>query len=184
MPSKPPYPPEVRERAIKMVFEYQAEYPSQWRAISSIAGKFGMTAEALRSWVRQAEIDRGKRPGITTSEAERIKDLERENRELRGANEILKAASAFFARELDRQPPKRWPGSSTSTARSSGSSRSARRCRSLRRPTTPSRSESASRRLALCAMQSCSLRSRACTQRATTGRMGRKVWLQLRREWT
>ncbi len=107
MSRKPPYPLEVRERVVRLVFEHQAEYSSQWKAITSIANKFGMTAETLRSWVRQAEIDRGKRPGITTSEAERIRDLERENRELRRANEILKAASAFFARELDPQPPKR-----------------------------------------------------------------------------
>jgi transposase len=90
-----------------MVFEHAGEYSSQWAAIQSIAGKFGMTAETLRNWVRQAEVDGGKRPGITTAEAERIKELERENRELRRANEILKAASAFFARELDPQPPRR-----------------------------------------------------------------------------
>ena len=107
MGRKPPYPPEVRERAVGMVLDHQHEYESQWSAIRSIAEKFGMTTETLRSWVRQAEIDGGKRPGVTSVEAERIKDLERENRELRRANEILKAASAFFARELDPQPPKR-----------------------------------------------------------------------------
>jgi transposase len=90
-----------------MVFEQQQEYGSQWAAITSIAGKFGMTAETLRNWVRQAETDQGKRPGLTSAEAQRIKELERENRELRRANEILKAASAFFARELDPQLPKR-----------------------------------------------------------------------------
>jgi transposase len=90
-----------------MVFEQQGAYASQWAAITSIASKFGMTAETLRSWVRQAETDTGKRPGVTSVEAERVKELERENRELRRANEILKAASAFFARELDPQPPKR-----------------------------------------------------------------------------
>jgi transposase len=90
-----------------MVFEHRHEYASQWAAITSIAGKFGMTPETLRGWVRQAEIDDGRRPGVSSVEAERIKDLERENRELRRANEILKAASAFFARELDPQPPKR-----------------------------------------------------------------------------
>jgi len=79
----------------------------QWAAIRSIAEKFDMSKETLRAWVRQAEVDDGKRPGTTSAEAERIKDLERENRELRRANEILKAASAFFARELDPQPPKR-----------------------------------------------------------------------------
>jgi transposase len=90
-----------------MVFEQQGAYESQWAAITSIAQKFGMTAETLRSWVRQAETDTGKRPGVTSAEAERVKELERENRELRRANEILKAASAFFARELDPHPPKR-----------------------------------------------------------------------------
>jgi transposase len=107
MGRRPPYPPEVRERATRMVFEHRHEYESQWAAITSIAGKFGMMAETLRGWVRQAEVDDGKRLGVTTSEAERIKELERENRELRRANEILKAASAFFARELDPQPPRR-----------------------------------------------------------------------------
>ena len=107
MGNRPPYPPEIRERATKMVFEHRHEYESQWAAITSIAGKFGMTAETLRGWVRQAEVDDGRRPGTTTAEAERIKELERENRELRRANEILKAASAFFARELDPQPPRR-----------------------------------------------------------------------------
>jgi transposase len=95
------YPPELRERAVRMVLEHQHEYPSQWTAIISIAGKFGMTCETLRRWVRQVEVDEGTRPGITTSDAERIKELERENRELRRANEILKSASAFFAAELD-----------------------------------------------------------------------------------
>jgi transposase len=107
MSRKPPYPREVRERAVKMVLEHRHEYDSQWAAITSIAGKFGMTAETLRGWVRRAEVDEGRRPGTTTVEAARIKELERENRELRRANEILKAASAFFARALDSQPPKR-----------------------------------------------------------------------------
>jgi transposase len=107
MGRRPPYPREVRERAVRMVFEHRGEYPSQWAAITSIAEKFGMTAETLRSWVRLAEVDDGKRPGVTTAEAERIRELERENRELRRANEILKAASAFFARELDPHPPRR-----------------------------------------------------------------------------
>jgi transposase len=107
MGRRPPYPREVRERAVRMVFEHRHEYDSQWAAITSIAEKFGMTAETLRGWVRQAEVDTGHRPGTTAAEAERIRELERENRELRRANEILKAASAFFARELDPQPPKR-----------------------------------------------------------------------------
>ncbi len=105
MPRKPPYPREVRERAVRMVLEHRADYESEWSAITSIAEKFGMTAETLRSWVRQSQVDTGSRPGMTTQEAERIKELERENRELRRANDILKAASAFFARELDPPPP-------------------------------------------------------------------------------
>jgi transposase len=100
------YPVEVRERAVRMVFEHQDEYDSQWAAICSIASKLGMTAETLRKWVRRAEIDEGQRPGLTTSEREHLKELERENKELRRANEILKAAAAFFGAELDRRPKK------------------------------------------------------------------------------
>ena len=85
------------------MFEHQDEYPSQWKAIESIAKKLGVNHETLRKWVRAAEVDGGKRPGVTTEERSRIKELERENRELRRANEILKAASAFFGAELDRQ---------------------------------------------------------------------------------
>jgi transposase len=101
-----PYPREIRERAVRMVLEHQQDYESQWEAICSVAEKLGPTAETVRKWVRRAEIDGGVRPGVTTAEAERIRQLERENRELRRANEILKAASAFFARELDPQPPR------------------------------------------------------------------------------
>jgi transposase len=98
------YPLELRERAVRLVLEHREEYPSEWAAILSISQKCGMGHETLRKWVRQAEVDDGRRPGTTTAEGERIKELERENRELRRANEILKAASAFFARELDPQP--------------------------------------------------------------------------------
>lgn len=98
------YPPEVRERAVRMVLDHQGDHPSQWAAIRSIADKFGMTHETLRRWVRQAETDEGLRPGLTTDERERLKALERENFELRRANDILKSASAFFAAELDRPP--------------------------------------------------------------------------------
>jgi transposase len=98
------YPAEVRERAVRLVMEHRGEYESEWAALTSIAQKCGMTPETLRKWVRQTEIDGGRRPGISSADAERIKELERENRELRRANEILKAASAFFARELDPQP--------------------------------------------------------------------------------
>jgi transposase len=102
-PSK--YSPEVRERAVRLVFEQQGEHESQWAAICSIAEKMGCTGETLRKWVRQAERDMGKRAGLTTSERERLKELERENRELKRANEILRKASAFFAQaELDRRP--------------------------------------------------------------------------------
>jgi transposase len=98
------YSPEVRERAVRLVREHEPEYPSQWAAIRSIAGKVGCSAEALRHWLRQAERDEGRRPGLTTEEQQRVKVLERENRELRRANEILRKASAYFAQaELDRR---------------------------------------------------------------------------------
>jgi transposase len=104
MGRKSKYPTEVRERAVRLVFEQQEAHESQWAAISSIAGKMGCTAETLRKWVRQMERDVGKRPGLTTGERERLKDLERENRELKRANEILRKASAYFAQaELDRR---------------------------------------------------------------------------------
>jgi transposase len=98
------YSPEVRERAVRMVFEQQQEHGSQWAALQSIAAKIGCTSETLRKWVRRAERDSGQRTGMTSSERERLKALERENRELRRANEILRKASAFFAQaELDRR---------------------------------------------------------------------------------
>ena len=102
--TSPRYSPELRERAVRMVLEHQGDHGSQWAAIASIAGKVGCTPESLRRWVRQAERDRGLRAGATTDERERIKALERENRELRQANEILRKASAYFAQaELDRR---------------------------------------------------------------------------------
>lgn len=98
------YSPEVRERAVRMFFEHTDQYPSQWEAMTSIASKIGCSGETLRKWVRQAERDRVQRPGPTSQECERIKELERENRELRQANEILRKASAYFAQaELDRR---------------------------------------------------------------------------------
>ena len=97
------YPAEVRERAVRLVFEHRGDYGSQWAAMCSIAGKFGCTAETLRRWVRQAERDSGARPGMTSDDRERVRALEREVRELRQANEILRKASAYFAQaELDR----------------------------------------------------------------------------------
>jgi transposase-like protein len=98
------YSPEVRARAVRMVLEHAGDHASQWAAIGSIAGKIGCTAETLRGWVRQAERDQSQRAGPTSEERERIKTLERENRELRQANEILRKASAYFAlAELDRR---------------------------------------------------------------------------------
>jgi len=97
------YSPEVRARAVRMVLDHQGDYASQWSAIISIASKIGCTGETLRRWVRQVERDRGLRDGTTTEERDRLKALERENRELRQANEILRKASAYFAQaELDR----------------------------------------------------------------------------------
>jgi transposase-like protein len=99
------YSPEVQERAVRLVFEHAGEHDSQWAAIGSIASKIGCTAETLRKWVRQAERDQGKRSGLSSSERDRLKELERENRELKRANEILRKASAFFAQaELARRP--------------------------------------------------------------------------------
>ena len=104
MRKSPKFSPEVIERAVRMVFDAKDQYPSQWAAIESIAGKIGCTAETLRRWVRQTERDQGLCDGPSAAEQQRIKALEREVRELRRANEILKLASAFFAQaELDRR---------------------------------------------------------------------------------
>lgn len=98
------FSPEVRERAVRLVQQHRGEYPSLWAAVESIAPKIGCSAETLLEWVKRAEIDAGQRAGVTTAEAQRIKELEREVKELRRANEILKTASAFFAQaELDRK---------------------------------------------------------------------------------
>jgi transposase len=102
-PSK--YSPELRERAVRLVFEHQQEHPSQWATTRSVAEKIGCPVEVLRRWVRQAERDAGERPGLTTDERAELKRLQRENVELKRANEILRKASAFFAQaELDRRP--------------------------------------------------------------------------------
>ena len=98
------FSPEVRERAVRLVQEHRGEYPSLWAAVESIAPKIGCVPQTLLEWVKRAEVDAGARPGMTTTEMQRIKELERENKELRRANEILKTASAFFAQaELDRK---------------------------------------------------------------------------------
>jgi transposase-like protein len=98
------FSPEVRERAVRMVQEHSAEYPSLWAAAQSIAPKIGCTPETLIEWFKREQIDTGQRPGVTSADAQRIKELERENKELRRANDILKTASAFFAQaELDRR---------------------------------------------------------------------------------
>ncbi len=96
---------EVRERAVRMVFDHGSEHGSEWEAMCSIAEKIGCSAETLRKWVRQTEVDTGRRGGLTTVEQARVKELERENRELRRTNDILRKASAYFAQaELDRRP--------------------------------------------------------------------------------
>jgi transposase len=98
------FSPELRERAVRMVLEHRGDHASHWAAIVSISAKVGCTAETLRRWVKQAERDQGHKPGLTTDERDRMKALERENRELKQVNEILRKASAYFAQaELDRR---------------------------------------------------------------------------------
>jgi transposase-like protein len=98
------FSPEVRERAVRMVQEHRSEYPSLWAAVESIAPKIGCVPQTLLDWVKRGEVDAGARPGVSPAEVQRVKDLEREVKELRRANEILKLASAFFAQaELDRR---------------------------------------------------------------------------------
>src|SRR3954453_6976396 len=103
---RPPYPQEMRDRAVRMVFDHQGEYPSQWKAIESISAKLSINHETLRQWVRRGGTDGGQRPGLTTDERARMRELERENKELRRANDILKAAAVFFGAELDRKQPR------------------------------------------------------------------------------
>jgi len=104
-PAQRRYPRELRERAVRLVFERRREQGRDFGVLSEVAEQLGIGSSSLRSWVRQAEIDGGVRAGVATAEQQRIAQLERENRELRRSNEILKAASAFFARELDPRPP-------------------------------------------------------------------------------
>jgi transposase len=106
MPRNTRYSPEVRERAVRMLVEHRDEYPSEWAAMTAISAKLGMTPETLRIWVRRTEIDDGKRPGTTTEDQKKIRELEREVKELKRANEILKDASIFFATELDGRTKK------------------------------------------------------------------------------
>lgn len=106
MPNHGKYPDELRERAVRMVFEHEHEYPSQWAAICSVADKLGPRPETVRGWVRQAERDHGRRPGPSSDELAELKRLKRENAELKRANDILKAAASFFGAELDRQSKK------------------------------------------------------------------------------
>lgn len=105
MNKRPGYSPEVRERAVRLVLSGEHEHNSRWAAIQSVASKIGCTPETLRSWINKMEVDSGNKPGVTSTEAARLKELERENRELKRANEILRKAAAFFAQaELDRKP--------------------------------------------------------------------------------
>jgi transposase len=104
MPRNTRYSPELKERAVRMVVDHRQDYPSEWAAISGVATKLGMSAETLRCWLRRAQVDGGERPGLTTDERARLRELEKENRELKRANEILKDASIFFATELDGRP--------------------------------------------------------------------------------
>ena len=97
------YSPELRERAVRMVIENRQDYPSEWATFTAVSKLFGMSPETLRTWVRRTQVDSGSRPGLTTDERARLKQLERENKDLRRANAILKDASIFFATELDGQ---------------------------------------------------------------------------------
>jgi transposase len=106
MPAPKKYSDELRDRAVRMVFQVQRESGRRQGAVAGVAAKLGVNRETLRNWVRQAEVDSGQRPGTSTEDAQRIAELERENRELRRANEILKVASVFFARELDPRLPR------------------------------------------------------------------------------
>jgi len=105
-PARPHYTPEFRERAVRMVVEHRDEYPSEWQAIVSISAKLSVNHETLRMWIRRDETDAGKRPGLTTDERAQLRELQREVKELRRANEILKSAATFFGAELDRRQPR------------------------------------------------------------------------------
>ena len=133
MKTQPVYAPEVRERAVRLVFTSEHEHSSRWSATQSVAGKIGCTPETLRKWIRQVEIDQGGRSGLTTDHAQKFKELEREVRELKRANEILRKAAAFFAQaEFDRRP-RYWCHLLITIETTTVSSRSAPYCRSHRR---------------------------------------------------
>lgn len=106
MPAPRKYSDEMKDRAVRMVTQVRRESGQRYGAIATVATKLGINRETLRAWVRQAEIDSGQRAGTSSTDAQRIAELERENRELKRANDILKAASAFFAREMDPRPPR------------------------------------------------------------------------------
>ena len=135
MAKRPRFPSEVRERAVRLVYEQETEHKSQWAAITAIAGKIGCSAQTLSSWIKRRDVDAGRRSGITTEEQARVKALECENKELRRANEILRKAAAYFAQaELDRRGPSWWH-SLTRIERRMESSRFANNSQSLRRGT-------------------------------------------------
>src|SRR6266446_5457107 len=131
------FSPEVRARAVRMVLDHTSDHPSRWAAVTSIAAKIGCTPQTLHDWVKKAEVDSGQRAGVPTDMAEKLKALERENRELRQANEILRKASADFAMAEPGRRSRRGSPSATIIVARMGSSRSARGCRSPPRPITP-----------------------------------------------
>ena len=120
------YDASTRAKAVRLVREHAGDYPTQWAAIKAVSGRLGMSTETLRKWLRQAEVDEGAAPGVTSAESAEIRELRRKNRELEQTIEILKAATSFFARECDPRPTPS-AGSSTSTATGSESYRSAGR---------------------------------------------------------